>query len=67
MADENYQKTQVTVAPKPKLGQAFAQDNGTTQGVQPVQPVESVPVQETNIPAPNVAAAKTPQNTNTNV
>jgi ribokinase len=67
MADENYQKTQVTVAPKPKLGQAFAQDNGTTQGVQSVQPVESVPVQETNIPAPNVAAAKTPQNTNTNV
>ena len=67
MADENYQKTQVTVAPKPKLGQAFAQDNRTTQGVQSVQPVESVPVQETNIPAPNVAATETPQNTNTNV
>ncbi len=74
MAEENYQKTQTQAPAKPKLGQAFAQENTTTQPVESA-PAASAPVQEiqasapaANIPVPNVEAASvTPQDTNTNV
>lgn len=69
MANETYQKTQVQ-APKPKLGQAFSQNNESAQPVepapevtpaQPAQSVEAVPATQeaaqTNIPAPNVEVA----------
>ena len=62
MSEENYQKTQ-TVPAKPKLGQAFS-NNQTEQNVAPAvaAPTEApaTPQQATpqvNIPTPNVEAA----------
>ena len=64
MAEDVYQKTQVA-APKPKLGQAFAQETAQPQVTENAPVQESAPAQ-TNIPAPNVEAAA-PQDTNPNV
>ena len=64
MAEEIYQKTQAQAPVKPKLGQAFTQNDATQQSV------ESAPAEttaQTNIPAPNVEVAVTPQDTNSNV
>ena len=64
MAEENYQKTQVTATPKPKLGQAFTEEK--TQNVAPAEAVAQpvAPQVPRANPQPQQPVAPTTQSTN---